>query len=123
MTKQINHRAQYAEWAQAIARNWEKKDVYANVSMFSGCHTYLETPFSENAAAVPGGIRNLWNEILLQDRIKVDVELVAAEQDTAVFIYTATFDEKGIEHKSSGIWVVAFEDGECTSFRQWFNVL
>ena len=122
MSTTEKRRETYAEWGNEIARNWERKDISSNIAAFSQCHKYLESPFSENAAATPNGISTLWNEVLSQNQISIEVNLIAVEGDCAVFSYRASFSEGNSPHRSSGIWVVEFEGSRCVSFKQWFNV-
>lgn len=122
MNKENKFLEKYALWGNSIAKNWENKDIDSNVAAFSQCHTYLETPFSENAAEISNGIKCLWEEIRLQSKITINVNLISAQTGLAVFSYVATFKENNLNHESLGIWVVEFEQDMCVSFRQWFNI-
>lgn len=112
----------YEQWGQMLGQNWMSKKPSASAEMFSKCVNYRETPFSPNAASTPDGIMRLWNEILSQNQIMVSVELVCVEEDNAIYKYEAKYTDQGSIHRSSGVWIIKFQDGFCVSFEQFFNV-
>ena len=95
----------------------------AAINMFQHCNEYYENPFETSASLEE--LRNLWNEILMQENIIINFELISFKQQIAVVEYDLTYtnikDKK--THVSSGIYIIEFhKHGYCKSFKQWFMV-
>jgi hypothetical protein len=106
-------------WIADLCSAWMEQDLTAALSLFAKCKNYRETPFSENAAACRTGIEALWHEVLAQSDIAISARLRVLADDKACVEYHASYTYAEQPRTSSGIWVVAFEDGACVTFEQW----
>ncbi|MEY9607051.1 hypothetical protein ABIF74_011804 [Bradyrhizobium japonicum] len=107
-------------WVEDLVMSWEKRDVEAALRLFKNCTNYRETPFSANAALSPDGIRNLWEEVQKQSDIQVQTKIRLQSSNALLVEYQSSYQAQGVKSRSRGVWLVAFEDQQCTSFEQWY---
>jgi hypothetical protein len=107
-------------WSNDLARIWECRDVEAACRLFEYTEVYLETPFADNAAATPDGIRLLWTETVHQVGISVVTSVECVERHVFVTTYRASYSIYGSHKSSAGVWIVELDkNAQCKTFRQF----
>jgi SnoaL-like domain len=114
------NREDVSSWLDGLSGAWVARDVELACSLFSDCVDYRETPFSDNAAAEPDGIRRLWEHVLTQKNIQLRTNVEVTNGDSACASYTAVYEITRQSYSTAGIWILSFREGRCRIFRQYF---
>lgn len=110
-----------ARWLDAYGEAWQNFDADAAVALFSPEATYQEQPFDEPMRG-RGEIHLYWLEAAQAQReVKFDYHILSVEP--AVVHWQAGYirARDAEETRLDGILLLEFDDGLCTSLREWWH--
>lgn len=115
---------QVRTWLEAYRRAWEGRDPEAAAPLFDPRATYQWGPFEEPLRG-RGAIRDRWAQATSEQQdVRFGSEVLAVTEDRALARRWCSLDSAGRRVRLEGVFDFTLtEGGECSRFREWWNVL
>jgi len=109
------NRKDIEKWLEKLKESWFQKDIETSVSLFEHTTFYQETPFMEPFTTYEE-IKKEWEHVKDEKIEKIDISLLAVEQNTAIAHWILCQNQKQYD----GIYEIKFnEKGDCIYFKSW----
>lgn len=107
-------REYFEQWLEELRQTWLNKDLSGLKKYFGKIERYYENPFKIGTSFEE--VLGFWQEIKNQEIIKLEMESIAIEENTA----TAHWFFADSSGEYDGIYQVTFDESlNCVEFKQW----
>ena len=114
----------FESWFKKLKDIWEQKRPNEILNICADNFAWYETSFDKPYTSKEK-LLNDWQGILNQDNIKVDIKVLAVNNDLGIANWKASFKRLPSNEKVvlDGIFAVRLNKEErCTEFRQWRSI-
>ncbi len=115
---------QFEIWMDKLINIWINKQPEKAPELCADKFLWYETPFRTPYTSKEEILKE-WQGVFDQKEISVSYKIVSVDETVGVAKWSASFVSISSNKKTvmDGIYVVKLNDnGECTEFREWFNI-